>query len=354
MKNDKFDSSGLLLAKPKGHHFIPRFLLNGFASRPGEGERHVWVFHKDRGIVESNTRDVAKQRYFHGDPADSPLEYDVAKGEASFAELVQKLRSGNASREDYTAVPELVVHLWVRTKNIRDGFAESCRGMIDLTQEMIEECNRDDSARRALELVLGTAIENELRAPQNDALRGLAPAQRLRMRKGLRRMIAQGGFLGELLPYLQSQRPLLDTAADDAGRNTQLSSLSKELAPRARVEELSFLHWGVVPARGSRFVLGDVVVIAETERRSEYVNLTAADDAFPLVGVVLPLTPECALVGSRGVITSLNASEINEASAALSRDFFVANQRTTAEERLLQVLGTRADLFTKEQIRRIT
>ena len=80
--------------------------------------------------------------------------------------------------------------------------------------------------------------------------------------------------------------PLLDAAADDAGRNTQLSSLSKELAPRARVEELSFLHWGVVPARGARLVLGDVVVIAKTERRSEYVNLTAADGDFPLVAVV--------------------------------------------------------------------
>jgi hypothetical protein len=151
---------------------------------------------------------------------------------------------------------------------------------------------------------------------------------------------------------MQSQRTFLDTAADDAGRNTQLSSLSKELAPRARVEELSFLRWDVVPARGSRLVLGDVVVIAKTERRSEYVNLTAADDDFPLVAVVLPLTPESALVGFRGAITSLNTNKINEASAALSRDFFVANQRTNAEESLFQVLGTRADLFTKEQIRR--
>ena len=123
---------------------------------------------------------------------------------------------------------------------------------------------------------------------------------------------------------MQSQRTFLtDTAADDAGRNTQLSSLSKELAPRARVEELSFLRWDVVPARGSRLVLGDVVVIAKTERRSEYVNLTAADDDFPLVAVVLPpLTPESALVGFRGAITSLNTNKINEASAALSRDFF--------------------------------
>lgn len=344
--NRQIDYSESSRSKPKGHHFIPRFLLNGFASRSDSKDRRVWVFDKNGRIAETNIGSVAKQRYFHGDPADSPLEYTVADRETSFAPLVQRLRSGCASREDLRAAPELVVHLWVRTKNIRDGFAETCRDIFDLTEEMLQQCERDE------EVALGAAIENELRVPQNEALRGLAPAQRLRMRKGLRRMIAQGDFLAELLPYLQSQRPLLDAAADDAGRNTQLSSLSKELAPRARVEELSFLHWGVVPARGARLVLGDVVVIAKTERRSEYVNLTAADGDFPLVAVVLPLAPESALVGSRGAITSLNASEINEASAALSRAFFVACQRTTAEERLLQVLGTRTDLFTKEQIRR--
>lgn len=337
-------------SKPKGHHFIPRFLLNGFASRSGEGQRHVWVFHKSRSPVESNTRDVAKQKFFHGDPSNSPLEYAVAKAETSLAELVQRLRSGNANREDFKTVPELVVHLWVRTKNIRDGFAVTCRGLLDLLQEMLEECKRDDSLRRAMEALLVPAIENELRAPQTEAFMGLGPVQRLRIRMGMRRMIARGRLPTELLPYLQSQRHLLDTSVDDAGRNAQLSSLSKELAPCARVEELSLLHWGVVPARGARLVLGDVVVIAETERRSEYVNLTAADDNFPLVGVVLPLTPESALVGSRGAITSIEARKINEASAALSRDFFVASQRTTAEERLLRVLGTRADLFTKEQI----
>jgi hypothetical protein len=338
-------------SKPKGHHFIPRFLLNGFASRSDSKERYVWEFKKNGRIFESNTRNVAKQRYFHGNPTGSPMEYDIADDETSFAELVQRLLAGSASRNDLRAVPELVAHLWIRTKNIRDGFAENLRDMNDLVEEIFKQCERDDSARKALDVALGAAIENELRAPQTEAFRGLGPVQRLHMRMGMRRLIARGRLLPEVLAYMQSLRPIIDVVVIESGRKSQLSSLSKELATSTRVEQLSTLHWAVVPARGSRLVLGDAVVIARTERRSEYVNLTAADDDFPLAAVVLPLTPESALVGSRGVITSLNASEINEASAALSRDFFIASQRTTAEERLLQVLGTRTDLFTKEQIR---
>ena len=339
--------------KPKGQHFIPRFLLNGFASRPCD-EQYVWFFRTGRPPVEVNTRDVAKQKYFHGDPATSPLEHAVARHETSFAELVQRLRSGNASREEFKAVPELVVHLWVRTKNIRDGFAVTCRGLLDSVQEMLDECKRDSSACKAMEALLASAIDNELRAPQNDAFRALGFVQRQRIRMGMRRMIVRGRLLTELVPYLQSQRPFLDDAMGNVSRDIQLSSLSKELAPRARVEELSSLHWDVVQAIGSRLILGDVVVTARTERRSEYVHLTAADNNFPLIGVAVPLTPESALIGSRRAITSLNASELNEASAALSRDFFIASQRTTAEERLVDLLGTRADLFTKEQIREIT
>ena len=102
--------------------------------------------------------------------------------------------------------------------------------MTALTADMLKQCEQDSSARKVLEAVLGAAIENELRAPPTEAFRGLGPVQRLRMRMGMRRMIARGRLPTELLAYMQSQRTFLDTAADDAGRNTQLSSLSKELA----------------------------------------------------------------------------------------------------------------------------
>jgi hypothetical protein len=56
-------------SKPKGQHFVPRFLLDGFASRRHRKESYGYLFRRGAPCHEVNIRDVGKSRYFHGDPS---------------------------------------------------------------------------------------------------------------------------------------------------------------------------------------------------------------------------------------------------------------------------------------------
>src|ERR1022692_607297 len=71
--------------KPKGQHFLPRFLLGRFASRTKRGQSYVFLFRRGERQVEANVSNVAKARYFYGDPATSALEEKLAGEESVWA-----------------------------------------------------------------------------------------------------------------------------------------------------------------------------------------------------------------------------------------------------------------------------
>jgi hypothetical protein len=60
-------------SKPKGQHFAPRFLLDGFASRRHRKESYACLFRRGATCDEVNMRDVGKSRYFYGDPSRAEL-----------------------------------------------------------------------------------------------------------------------------------------------------------------------------------------------------------------------------------------------------------------------------------------
>ena len=150
-------------AKPKGHHYIPRFLLNNFSSRKSGNECYIWVFRGD-GVVESNTRDVAKQKYFHGDPDESSLESDIADGETRFAELLQRIRERGVRAEDSASIAELVVHLTVRTKNLREGFTQLGRQFWEITEEKLTAT--DKKTRQQHRRLLTKQLRKQLQDPR--------------------------------------------------------------------------------------------------------------------------------------------------------------------------------------------
>ena len=125
------------LSHAKGHHYLPQFLLGGFASRISRNQKYAFVFRKENEPAEPNIKDIAKQRYFHGDPDENDLEHLTSLRESEHAKLISKLRSDDISSADKPHIDERVIHLGLRTRNLRDGLTASGETFFDAFEDHV-------------------------------------------------------------------------------------------------------------------------------------------------------------------------------------------------------------------------
>jgi Protein of unknown function (DUF4238) len=336
--------------KPRGHHYIPRFLLNNFSSRNSGSEHHIWLFRAD-GVVECNTRDVAKQKDFHGHPDQSTLESDIADEEAKFAELLRAVLDRGIREEDYESIRELIVHLTVRTKNLREGFTQLGRQFWELTEEKLTAT--DKKTKLAHRRLLTKTLYKQLgEPPLRQVLSSMPPWRRKMFLNSLKTQVAKLDLSSEMKDLFSQFRESVQESTTGAATNAQLRVLGRELAPAKRVEQLAKFSWSLIHQQAADFVLGDVLVLGLCTTRSGFVHPITTDDDDPLEAVVLPITPSSAVLGSIKP-RSMSVSEINIASVELSRELFVARRSGQMERDLACHLGARANLMSAEQLRNI-
>lgn len=103
-------------------HFLPRFLLNGFAAETNGVECYVFRFAPGRPGHKVNTRKVGGERDFYGAAQGVDVERQLSHEEARYAPLLERLREGRQGTEDRSIVAEFVNLLAVRGKYYRTAF----------------------------------------------------------------------------------------------------------------------------------------------------------------------------------------------------------------------------------------
>ena len=61
-------------------NILPRFLLKGFASRLEAQEVFTWVFRKGRNIFEANIKNVAVEKHFYTQVANTSVDDEITWG----------------------------------------------------------------------------------------------------------------------------------------------------------------------------------------------------------------------------------------------------------------------------------
>lgn len=337
-------------AKAKGHHFVPRFLLNNFASRRSGPEYYVWQFRAD-GVMENNTRNVGKQKYFHGNPDLNSLESDIATEEGRYADLVRRIRELGVRDGDKLRVDEMIVHLMIRTKNLRDGFDQLGRQFWDATEQKLTAT--DKRTRREHRNAVTKEARKVLQQPALRQVLSSMPAWRRRMFLNLfRQSMATVDLSATFKELFSKAKEQLPERTSEAATSAQLRVLARELPPAKRIEQLATFSWKTLHSPDGDLILGDVVTLGISRNKSGFVHPVTTDDDNPLEAVILPVAPDCAILGSVGDC-EISVKEINIASAELSRDFFVARQKTAAESELAIHLAARCDLISADDMRTI-
>lgn len=334
----------------RGQHYLPQFLLKGFASRTKEKKAWVYCFRRDAVSKEVSVRDIGKETDFHGNPRDSDLETRIAAVESVFGPHVARWREQESLQaSDEELVTQFVGHIIVRTKSIREAFTTGAQILLDELLERLDGGELNPFRRPDFE------AEMRRRMIENPLLAKLAKQKPREFRARAAAALAELNRSGKPLEWSQQiakeARATVDVKKSMA--RAHIKSLTENQIPAARVRILQTLVWSIVRTNQNGVVLGDAGAVAREIDDTKFRHPLALE--FDRLGML------CCPIGSRSVLVGraigfehpFSADEINQASAELSREFFVAAERNQSFDGLQRVIGNRADIMTPQEIREL-
>ena len=327
----------------KKQHYIPRLLLRGFKI-PGQKAELVVRYRVGLPRRQVSIDDICHGKFFYSNFTDTSLDDEITGEESAvFGPALDAVRKG--TDVDEKVLRRFIVHLMLRTEAARsniDAFAKSAgQGFIDAVSD------KDIVAR----MVSGGAIDIKKTSKQalDEQLKKIGKSlprdQRLRIQKHaedyLRNHIGQAAaFVADTAAQF-----LPDKMADRlSGERIQKEALAQDVAPSKRVSSLDRMKLTIMDYDASKpLILGDDPVLAFLE------DGTVTRAFMPLnkpEAHVLPVTPSRAILLHSGPMDFLRSAQVlNEASATLSHQQFVARTAMPAFTELAELIGSYRDPF---------
>lgn len=338
----------------KRQHDIPRFLLNGFASRTEGENSFVWCFRKDSQPFETNTLNIGLQKFFYGEPdADSLDALITNELEDKHAECVARVRKDRnlTSSSDEETLVEFVHSLALRTRNLRDILQ---KGVTAILNELYAVVSDADVARRQMlkeqeknSPVWDKALTDYVRAKYGVQNRWLEKYLKWQENKDFKRWLTHGAeaHIQRQAALHKAQLTLLFDKLGEMARTSHNDALKKVFAssaddPAPRYNRYRELRWRVQRLHSASLILGDVAVL-QFERHSG--RFSAAFDGVKGDIILLPLSHDLLAVGVAEDTGKLpSPPSINRSSAELSLHFFVSSRNSEQEKDYQNLIGRSA------------
>lgn len=337
-------------------HYLPRFLLRGFASRQAKRGTFTWYYRMGHSAKEVSIRDVGLGTDFYGQPAPSSLDDLLTTREGEWAAVLNKVRrTRTIEAEQLPALVSFVATMAIRTKHFRTIMARAADLMLRemkeqlITRDFFEEITKDLIANGAPELrqAVREALLEGL-GSSTPELEALALSLLQQHQDALISTVAETGLpiADQALTDLALTTPTLAATSHNKGLASSLTS--KEFSER----ELNYTSrsWSLMPAQAGAFILGDVGVIHYDPASGR--AYAAAFNEIEGGLILLPIVDDLLLVGgSAGIETPPTPQELNRQTARLSVAFFTSSTRTDQELGLIPEIGASAEIINAEGMR---
>jgi len=329
-------------------HYIPRFLLKGFASREKNDEKYTYVFTKDAKAYETNIINIGIEKYFYNSQNNHKTDDAVTVYEDKHVPFVSDLRTLNeTTKVDSQKSLAFIVHMFKRTKHTRESIAEFQKNAFNVIQNSFSsgansqqrfahflKTNRDDIAElmkeklskqywhlssiqldAQIQIQLGKIIKDPSQAPQ------------------------------EFFTFFQEVFNRLKNDAPEISKLGQNSALLNEKVKDNYFRLENSFEWRVFFSDSPNYILGDVGPIGRSKSENDYKTLIPKGQN--LEEIVLPISDKHLLVGGypKNFPSEYNANSINKAIASLSKFFFVSTRNNEKIEELVSIIGSSADAF---------
>lgn len=335
------------------HHFIPRFLLRGFASHTVGEDHFAWVVRRDRPPFKTNIKNIAVEGHFYTLDGSPALDNVITSAEANFANVVRKLRASPDAPIVPHHVARLLAHLEARTRHLRKNFEVIAASVAAQTVAFIKDY---DAFKKFL--IDGFERDPEsLIEPLRKAIerRGITPAPTEHLLAALRpflpRLVEEllPSLAGELIAVMEHLSVEQPDVLSRAASHGQLRGLETSLAPISKVAEYEKLSYAVRHSP-RELVLGDSAVLFEIAGARQFT--TFISEPGVLMAAYLPLTPHTVLVGCR-CDHCPDLERLPEAIAQCAQDYFVAASDSAHVSTLQPLLGSLAMIIEGGTIERL-
>jgi hypothetical protein len=315
------------------HHTIPQFMLRAFESGKHGKESRVWLCRRDFEPIELNVTKIGVGKDFYG----IELDNRITELEGGFASLVDDLRA-RSGPVDKPEIADLVAHLTLRTRALRQSAIELARKMTDRIRDHVSQ-----------PCVIKAAVRKEM--PNHEVLKRLrselakAGISRAEIE---RRILAAGPKLlamweKNLDDGIKAIVPVANRAMTESAKGLPASmrlsfieALSRGLDANPRIKAYRQLEWSVL-STAEALILGDSVCIFEVAGERPFKPWD--DETTPGKRIFMPLCPGRLLVGSRdSSVPEVDLAAINQAFARCSLEFFVSAKRLDGSD-LIESIG---------------
>ncbi len=339
-------------------HFIPRFLLAGFASRTPRGRPYAWVVRKGARPFETSIDNIGVEKDFYGEGVEDSLEHALNPMEDQFASVLRRIRGAESlDGLDHDLLWEMVAHLAIRSRHIRVGLRDLVTRLASEVRAAFMSAKGKDVVLRGME----ANWEKEAEKFISEIARagGIAPddprmAQaREAFRVGKVPAIAafrKADTTANLQQVFDRVRGGLDPGALSA--RMQVEALTRWLAERSRWPRKAERTWRLVPQSAGTLILGDVVALGGGGPGSELAPLFSPRSSGG--NIYLPLSDGLLLVGSEAPEEApIDIDWLNRRTARSSREFFVTSRLSVESERHAADLGNDCEFLTLDEARQM-
>jgi hypothetical protein len=267
----------------KRQHYIPQFLLKGFASRCQGKEAFVWVHKKEGAVFEANVRNIALEKYFYGSATDNSLDVEITSLESDFAKVLNHTRSvSHGSNISGTGIEEFVTNMSVRHKYLRFGMIDSFSWLLEEMESFYSvPSNGEVFTRNYLKKnpqVLQQALDDALlRLPYSSGQKAMLRRQILAMPTADLINLAGAFFQDALADFKLDVFPQIRANMSDVIKGSHIKALARSLVSTPRLSALKELRWSVHDI-GEPLILGDVCVLFDVEGYDSWLPLSGAAD----------------------------------------------------------------------------
>jgi Protein of unknown function (DUF4238) len=336
----------------KNQHYIPQFLQRGFSCQAAQGfapkskkdnnNAQIWLFKRESEKI-AHIRKEGAEKYFYG-PENSHVDKTITYAESSYGKLVNILRAYTKDhyvQEDH--IPELLAHMFIRSRNIRQTLVTLGDSMLDLLNRSLPD------AEYATEWFVSYLQKNLDKAGNHlpDEQRHLFREIIQNNPESIRNLMKERKIMEELIPQFRDAISPSEMDINEMVKTAHIDALSESIEPQARVELYRGLHWFLSVKKPGSYILGDALVLCQ-KPNGDYSAILSADEDFQ--SVFLPISSQHLLVGTKEVANlDVDVECINYASACMSSDFFIASQNTKRESVYQKDLGKGHSAFLDEK-----
>jgi hypothetical protein len=240
----------------RNQHHVPQLIQRGFGRSNGKSTQVV-VYRSDKMSFTTSTRNFGAERDFYATGADTLVDDLITEYESDLGGLVASLRAGDCNALDRkNEISDLIAHLEMRTKSLRNNIAETAVTTFELLDTWISD-------PKMLEKMISSYLHRNPRylfneAKKNTRDRNQAAKLAQQMKSLLPKLVPT--IAPELAVQFSSALRSNSEMLKSLPRDTHLKVLKESVVPTGRAKKYRNFQFRYIPFPDDLLVLPDTMV----------------------------------------------------------------------------------------------